>query len=204
LFIDYCRLAIENKGRRVFGYSSLVAGFICKITGADRSLIWGWINDQILRRWRRPMRILASVLLLSCLLYSDLKVHAQSKDAEEIKSAEMDLAAAEHRSESAPFKKLMADDWITITPEGRVLHREDMVRNIAEHEGQRTPYIVKLVGLRVDVFGDMAVASCTREYHGISGEAEGSVRRESVVDVYTKTGGGWKMRYAKAVPLGAD
>lgn len=147
------------------------------------------------------MRLLAALLLVWGLLNFSPGLRAQSSDEEQIKSVEMELAAAEHRSESAPFKKTMADDWMTVTPEGRVLHRDDVVQNLMAHEGERMPYIVKLVDLRVDVFGDTAVASCTREYHGVSGEAKGKVTRESVVDVYTKTTNGWKMRYKKAVPM---
>ena len=147
------------------------------------------------------MRLSVAILLLSSLLCFSPELRAQTSDQEQIKSVEMELAAAEHRSDSAPFKKVMADDWMTVTQEGRVLHRDDVVQSLVEHEGERTPYIVKLVDLRVDVFGDTAVASCTREYHGVSGEAKGKVMRESVVDVFTKTTSGWKMRYKKAVPL---
>ena len=116
----------------------------------------------------------------------------------------MDLASAEHRSDSGAYKKVMAEDWMTVTPDGRVLHKDDVVRNVAEHEGERKPYIVKLVDVRVDLFGDTAVASFTREYHGVSGEAKDKVMRESVTDVFTKSAAGWKMRYEKAVPTGQN
>jgi len=149
------------------------------------------------------MRVMA-VLLFSGLLCFSPKLRAQSSDQEQIKSAEMDLAAAEHRSESATFKKIMAEDWMTVTSDGRVLHKDDVVRNVAEHEGERKPYIVRLVALRVDLFGDTAVASFTREYHGVSGEAKDKVMRESVVDVFTKSAGGWKMRYKKAMQMGQN
>jgi len=149
------------------------------------------------------MRVMA-VLLFSGLLCFSPQLRAQSSDQEQIKSAEMDLAAAEHRSESATFKKIMAEDWMTVTSDGRVLHKDDVVRNVAEHEGERKPYIVRLVALRVDLFGDTAVASFTREYHGVSGEAKDKVMRESVVDVFTKSAGGWKMRYKKAMQMGQN
>src|SRR5581483_12212295 len=135
----------------------------------------------------RAMRLLTAILLLSSLLCFGPELRSQTNDQEQIKSAEMDLAAAEHRSESPAFKKMMAEDWMTITPDGRVLHKDDVVRSVAEHEGERTPYIVKLVGLRVDIFGGTAVASFIREYHGVSGEAKDQVMRESVADVFTKS-----------------
>ena len=158
-------------------------------------------NGSFVERGARAMRLLAVILLLSSLRCFSPKLRAQTSDQEQIKSAEMDLAAAEHRSDSEPYKKIMAEDWITVTPDGRVLHRDDVTRNVAEHEGERRPYIVKLAGLRVDVFGDTAVASFTREFHGVSGEAKDKVMRESVVDMFTKSAGGWKMRYEKAVPM---
>ena len=149
------------------------------------------------------MRLVLSLFLLSSLCFTPT-LHAQTSDADQIKSAETDLAAAEYRSDSAVYKKVMADDWLTVTPDGRTLHRDDILRGVAEHEGERKPYIVKLVGIRVDVFGQTAVASFTREYHGITGEAKDKVMRESVVDVYTRTPSGWKMRYDKSVPMAAQ
>lgn len=159
------------------------------------------VRGSFVDRGGETMRVLAALLLFSSLLCFSLKLRAQASDQEQIKSAETDLAAAEHRNDSAVYKKIMAVDWMTVTQDGRLLHRDDVVRGVSEHEGERKPYIVKLAGLRVDMFGDTAVASFTREYHGISGEAKGKVMRESVVDVFTKTPAGWKMRYEKGVPL---
>ena len=142
------------------------------------------------------MRVL--ICLFLALVVSPI-ARAQSTDEQDIRSAELAIAAAEGRNDSGPFKKYIADDWLTVTPDGRVTHKEDVVRDIAEHEGQIKPYFAKLTDLRVDIFGDTAVATFVREYHGTSGEAKGKVMSGQVVDVFTKSGGTWRLRYTKAM-----
>ena len=128
---------------------------------------------------------------------------AQSAGEAQIRSHEQMLASAETHSRSAPYKRILSDDWLTVTPDGRVLHKSEILNNISEHEGAARPYRVELTGMRVDVFGDTAIASYVREYHGLEGEAQGRVMRESVVDVFTKSGDQWSERFEKAVPLNA-
>jgi len=137
------------------------------------------------------------ILLLSAVLL------AQSSDEQLVRSAEKALASAETRSDPAIFKLFLAADWITVTPDGGVLHKDEVVKDVTDHEGERRPYRVELSGMRVDLFGDTAVASFTREYHGESGEAEGRMTRESVVDVFTKVDGKWKVRFSKGIPVAA-
>jgi ketosteroid isomerase-like protein len=127
---------------------------------------------------------------------------AQSIDEQQIRSAEETLASAEGRNDSGPYKRILADDWLAITPDGRVLKRDEIVQNISEHQGEVRPYAVKLSELRVDLFGDTAVVTFVREYYGRTGEAKGKVARESVVNVFTRVAGQWKSHYEKAMPLG--
>jgi len=126
---------------------------------------------------------------------------AQSSDEQQVRAAEQSLAQAESRNDSAPVKAMLATDWVTVTPDGRVLQKDEIVNSIAEHEGQMKPYVVELADLKVVVAGQNAFCTFIREYHGTMGEAKDKVARQSVVHVFAKSTGTWKLHYERAQPI---
>jgi ketosteroid isomerase-like protein len=131
-------------------------------------------------------------------------VASQDADQQQIRSCEQAIAAAEGRNDAAPFKRILANDWMVIAPDGNVRHKDETVQDFLDHQNETRPYVVTLEDLRVDVFGNTAVATFTREYHGRIGEAKGKVMRGSVVDVFTKANGEWKLRFSKPMPVLPD
>ena len=139
----------------------------------------------------RP-QFIARVCLTSLVLSAALAVPAQQPKSdtdavsEKLQAMEQDWLNAEKNHDAAAFEKIVADDWIAITPDGK---SQTKAQRAVEIKTARTTSAT-LGDMKVRVFGDTAVVTGTDDE--ITVEA-GKESRDHYVwtDVFVKRNGKW-------------
>lgn len=139
------------------------------------------------------VRMIAPVCLLVLALCSASSAWAgQSKEGSDVATArtledvEQTWLDAEKNHDPAAFEKLVADDWLAITPDGKKQTKAQRSANIKNsHMGSAS-----LGPMDVRVFGDTAVVTGTVEESTKQNGRE-SKRHYAWTDVFIKRGGKW-------------
>jgi ketosteroid isomerase-like protein len=93
---------------------------------------------------------------------------------------------AEKNHDAAAFEKIVADDWIAITPEGKSQTRTERAAEIkASHTTSTT-----MGEMKVRVFGDTAVVTGTDDEVSMEGSKK-SIDHYVWTDVFVKRNGKW-------------
>jgi len=139
------------------------------------------------------VRMLASVCLLSLALCFASSIWAgQPRDgadadtAKTLEGMEQTWLDAEKNHDPATFEKLVADDWIAITPDGKRQTKTERSANINNsHMGSAS-----LGPMDVRVFGDTAIVTGTVE-ESTKENGKQSKRHYAWTDVFVKRNGKW-------------
>jgi ketosteroid isomerase-like protein len=140
-----------------------------------------------------PERIIAHICFFSLVLFAAVFVQAQrpksDTDAavsEKLQAIEEDWLNAEKYHDAAAFEKIVADDWIAITPEGK---SQTKAQRAVEIKTARTTSAT-LGDMKVRVFGDTAVVTGTDDEMTAEGSKESS-DHYVWTDVFLKRNGKW-------------
>jgi uncharacterized protein (TIGR02246 family) len=133
------------------------------------------------------------VCFLSLVLSASVSVQAQQPKADsdaaisqELQAIERNWLDAEKSHDAAAFEKLVADDWIAITPDGRSQTKAERASEIkTAHTTSAT-----LGDMKVRVFGDTAVVTGTDDEVTVTGGKESS-EHYVWTDVFVKRNGKW-------------
>src|ERR1700736_5839004 len=140
-----------------------------------------------------PQRFIAHICLLSSVLSVAMTVQAQqtktNSDAaisETLQAMEHDWLNAEKNHDAAAFEKLVADDWIAISPDGKSQTKAERAAEI------KAAYIASatLGNMKVRVFGDTAVVTGTDDEVTMT-EGKKSSDHYVWTDVFVKRNGKW-------------
>jgi ketosteroid isomerase-like protein len=139
----------------------------------------------------RP-QFIARVCLTSLVLSAALAVPAQQPKSdtdavsEKLQAMERDWLNAEKNHDAAAFEKIVADDWIAITPDGK---SQTKAQRAVEIKTARTTSAT-LGDMKVRVFGDTAVVTGTDDEITVEG---GKESRDHYVwtDVFVRRNGKW-------------
>jgi ketosteroid isomerase-like protein len=140
-----------------------------------------------------PRRFVAHICFLSLVLSAAVPVQAKQPKADSdaatsqtLQAMEQDWLNAEKNHDAAAFEKLVADDWIAITPDGKSQTKAERAAEI------KTSNIdsATLGDMKVRVFGDTAVVTGTDDEVTMK---DGNKSSDHYVwtDVFMKRNGKW-------------
>lgn len=117
-------------------------------------------------------------------------------DSRLIEQAELDLLKAERDTDPKVLEKVLADDYVNLTPSGIGPGKVALLKNFEEHRGEAPPYSVRQQNMHIFILNDAsAVASYVKVY--VANENK-NVAREDTTHVFTKEHGTWKLRVSRA------
>ena len=140
-----------------------------------------------------PCRLLAHICCLSLVLCPAVSVQAQQPEgdsdaatAQTLQATERAWLNAEINHDVAAFERIVADDWIAITPEGK---SQTKAERAAEIKVAHTTSAM-LGDMKVRVFGDTAVVTGSDDEIAMQ---DGKQSSEHYVwtDVFVKRSGKW-------------
>jgi hypothetical protein len=150
------------------------------------------------------MRKALSFLLLFCCLVPAFTqgssntpnaATAQPPDAEAIHQIEDDWLKAENTTDIAVFERVLADDYVNLTPGGPGPTKAEIVSHLQSRAGQAPLYSVETKDMHIYVLGDAAVAAYTKTY---TAKENRNVLREDTTHIFKKEGGAWKLKVSRA------
>lgn len=138
-------------------------------------------------------RFIVHVIFLSVVLFAVVpaktqqpKPDSEAAVSQKLQAIEQDWLNAEKNHDTATFEKIVADDWIAITPEGK---RQTKAERVAEIKSAHITSAT-LGDMNVRVFGEAAVVTGTDDEVTVG---NGKESRDHYVwtDVFLKRNGKW-------------
>jgi hypothetical protein len=108
---------------------------------------------------------------------------------------EDDWLKGENTTDIAVFERILADDYVNLTPSGLGPTKAEIVSHLKPRAGQAPPYSVETKDMHIYVLGDAAVAAYTKRY---TAKENGSVLREDTTHIFKKDRGAWKLKVSRA------
>jgi ketosteroid isomerase-like protein len=140
-----------------------------------------------------PRRFIAHVCFLSLVLSAAVPLEAKQPKADSdaatsqtLQAMEQDWLNAEKNHDAAAFEKLVADNWIAITPDGK---RQTKAERAAEIKTSNIDSAT-LGDMKVRVFGDTAVVTGTDDEVTMK-DGNKSSDHYAWTDVFVKRNGKW-------------
>jgi ketosteroid isomerase-like protein len=157
---------------------------IPEINGASSlpALIPGALR-AILRPMVRPARALAALLLLAGPVRA---ADAPGPDEAALRQLNDDYVRAFLACDVARFRALLADDFAGVLADGRVIDKDEFLREAAEPPDARD---LRLHGVTIRVFGDSALVAALVTYDRASGAAV----RTRYSSLYARRAGHWEI-----------
>ena len=120
----------------------------------------------------------------------------QDADSSLIQQIELDWLKAEETTDPTLVERVLADDYVNLTPTGIGPGKAALLKNFREHAGEARPYSVRQQDMHIFVLNDIAaVASYVMIY--VSNENK-NVARQDTTHVFTKEHGTWKLRVSRS------
>lgn len=140
-----------------------------------------------------PRAFVAHISLLSLILIAVPGAQAQQPTSDSnaaisqtLQGMEQTWLNAEKNHDAATFEKLVADDWVAITPDGKTQTRAERAAEIkGSHVGSAT-----LGNMKVRVFGDTAVVTGTDD-ETTTHDGKETTGHYVWTDVFVKRHGQW-------------
>lgn len=120
---------------------------------------------------------------------------AAASDTDAIRQIEDDGLKGEETTDVAVLERVLADDYVNLTPRGLGPTKAEILEHLRPRAGQAPPYTVKNSEMQIHVFGDTAVAAYLKSY---TAKENGNVMQENTTHVYTRDQGSWKLRLSRA------
>ena len=139
-----------------------------------------------------PERLIVPICSLTLVLSVAMTLRAQPPQADSdavsqtLQAAEKAWLNAEKNHDTAAFEKIVADDWIAITPEGK---RQTKGERAAEIKAAHTTSAT-MGDMKVRVFGDAAVVTGTDDETSME-DGKQSTHHYVWTDVFVKRNGKW-------------
>jgi ketosteroid isomerase-like protein len=140
-----------------------------------------------------PRRLIAPICFLGLVLAAAVPVHANPPKTESDAAISQTLQAIEHawlnaekNHDAAAFEKLVADDWIAITPDGKRQTKAERAAEIKSSDLESAT----LGEMKVRVFGDAAVVTGTDDEITVK-DGKKSTDHYVWTDVFVKRNGKW-------------
>jgi ketosteroid isomerase-like protein len=119
---------------------------------------------------------------------------ASSADLHAIQQIEADWLKGEETTDVAVFDRVLADDYVDLTPRGMGPGKAEITRHMQPHAGQAQPYTVATADLHIYILGDTAVAAYVETY---TAKENGKVQHEDNTHIFRKDHGVWKLKISR-------
>jgi len=119
----------------------------------------------------------------------------QQSDTQAIEQIEADFLSAEKETDPAIIDRVLADDYVNLTPHGIGPGKAELLKNFRTHVGQAPPYSVENRDMHIYILGDTGVAACVKVY---TAKENGNIAHEDTTHIFTRTNGVWKLRISRA------
>jgi len=138
--------------------------------------------------------------LLCCLIALTLlapSVLAQSNasvpqdNVKAIQQIEDDWLRGERTTDISAFERVLADDYVNLTPRGIGPGKAKIIEQVQAHAGQAPPYSVEIADMHIYILDDVAVAAFVKTY---TAKENGNVMREDNTHIFKKDHGTWKLK----------
>lgn len=149
-------------------------------------------------------RVLSCLLALCCWVApaftqnppnSAPKLATVQTDSELIQKIEDDWLKSENTTDIAVLERVLADDYVNLTPSGPGPKKQELIRQLQTSAGQAPPYSAATSDMHIYILGDTAVAAYTKTY---TAKENGNVAHEDDTHIFTKEHGTWKLRISRA------
>jgi ketosteroid isomerase-like protein len=126
---------------------------------------------------------------------SPLRSTTASSDSDVIQKLEDEWLKAERTTDPAALERILADDFVNLSPNGLAPGKQMLIQNWQTRAGQAPPYAVETSDMRIFVFDNTAVAAYTKTY---TAKENGKVIHEDTTHVFTRDRGIWKLRASRS------
>jgi len=123
------------------------------------------------------------------------KAATVQSDSELIQQIEDDWMKGENTTDIAVLERVLADDYVNLTPRGLGPGKAEIISHLQPRAGQAPPYSLDLKDMHIYVLGDAAIAAYVKTY---TAKENGNVVREDTTHIFTKDHGIWKLRISRA------
>jgi len=120
---------------------------------------------------------------------------AQQSESQVIQQIEDDWLKGEKTTDIAVLERVLADDYLNLTPRGLGPGKAEIMSHLQPRAGQNPPYSLDVKDMHIYVLGDTAVAAYTKTY---TAKENGNVAHEDTTHIFTKDHGTWKLRISRA------
>lgn len=122
---------------------------------------------------------------------------AKAGDVKTIQKLEADLLKAEMTSDPAVIGRILADDWVNLTPAGEGTNKAGVVEHYRGRAGQAPAYVAETEAMKVIFLGDTAIAAYVKAYKTTE---TNNVVRQDATDIFQKQQGAWKLKLSRTSP----
>jgi ketosteroid isomerase-like protein len=121
---------------------------------------------------------------------------SQDADTQLIQQIETDWLKAERTTDPNIIDRVLANDYVNLTPTGTGPGKVELLSHSLEHSGEAPSYSVRQEDMHIFVLNETsAVAAYVKVY--VANENK-SVAREDTTHVFTKGHGTWRLRISRA------
>ena len=123
------------------------------------------------------------------------KLLSTEADRHVIQQIEDDLLKAENTSDFHVLERVLADDWLNLTPGGLGPNKAKVLEGMRPHAGQAPAYSVETQDMQIHILGDIAVAAYVKTYRAKEND---NISREDTTHIFSKDHGVWKLKISRA------
>jgi ketosteroid isomerase-like protein len=123
------------------------------------------------------------------------KTATVQSDSELIQQIEDDWLKGENTTDMAVLERVLADDYVNLTPRGLGPGKAEIISHLQPRAGQTPPYSLDVKDMHIYVLGDTGVAAYVKTYTAKEG---GNVVREDATHIFVKDHGTWRLRISRA------
>jgi len=141
--------------------------------------------------------------LFAMIAFARSQKESRSHDEQALRRIESETAQFEQQNDASKMGAL-ADDWVCVVDDGKtalskIEFQQSVKHNYEAHDNGPSPYTIEKKNMRVDLFGDTAVVTYIKEYRQTPDTTK--FFDEDDTDVFTRSFGGWRLRFTKVAPV---
>src|SRR5260370_30273132 len=120
---------------------------------------------------------------------------APMSESDLVQRIEDDWLKGENTTDIAVLNRVLADDYVNLTPSGLGPGKAEIISHLQPRAGQAPPYSLETADMRIYILGDTAVAAYVKTY---TDKGNGNIVREDTTHIFTKDHGAWRYRISRA------
>lgn len=110
---------------------------------------------------------------------------------------EADYIRAEIEDDTSIASSILAEDYVGLRPDGSTVAKSDVIGRLARHDRRKQPYLITATDMQEHLFGDSACVTYIKVY---SQPGSKPSYRESVLHLFTRHNGSWRLQLSSPLP----